>query len=512
MEEALKPKGREWNVDFIAAIYTFDLQKTLDLKRIAKNFIEKKTGYEAIFIPWEEKPISLKEEDNKFSDFDFNDIKKYVKDKKLNKKHKLFVAAIGSEKISLEPRYLNAGKFVRIKLPDIEIQFTSEQLNQLGKMNAEVHLLIYKMGIIIATLYIRPPLGKTLNTYQIIEIERRLPDEEVEANGDKNKLEEHLLDKLEELFLKELKNVDISVAVRKLKKRWNYPRVKYAVCIRNYCQGANIVPKEEFYGILNAMRGWYLLRERKIELKELYNRRDFYIFVGNSGSLFFGLDKFEKHIEETNNIFEKETEYSGKLYFLYTFPEYFEHYIITPVEFLSIIDTMLERYFNIIQDLPKSYWKATKFIREFFEDIQEYNNITFMRARPIWKIVKDGGESLGIPEMMDAVKAGISTLASVTQQDTLICINIAFGIVGVLSAGVLVWEIYHNLWITIECMSILFLLFVKVSGIRATFYTLINRILSVGLRGDFRKWIDDAYLILKTKIEVKFKKYNKIVK
>jgi hypothetical protein len=512
VEEVLRPKGHEWNVDFIAAICTFYLQKALDLEKFVENFIKEKTNYEAVFIPWKEKPslpenekpILLKNEDGtKFSNFDFEDIKKDVKEKKLNEKYKLFIAAIGSEKISLDPSYLSAKKFVRIKRPGVEIQFTSEPLNQLGKMVAEVHLLVHKTGIIVVTLYIRPPSGKTLDTYQIIEIERRLQDEKVKMNdGSEDKLEDYLLNNVlkelfKELFLNELKKY---VNIR-------YVGIRYAVCIRSYSYYINFehTTHEEFYGILNAMRGWYLLDESKIKLKELYKRRDFHIFAGSSGSLFFGFDEFEKNVEESNKIFEKKPDYYGKLYFLYTFPEYFEHYVVTPMEFLSIIDSIAERYFNRIQDVSKNYWKSSKFIKEIFEDSQECNNIAFMRARLIWRIVRYEEKNLEISEKMEVIKDGISTLTSTVQQDAQIRNAIIFGIINSLLAGELVWDMFHNPGLTEVCMLLLLLLIIKFVGIRATVYTLKNAIISV-THEEIRGWMNDAYLILKTIIDTKFKR------
>jgi len=511
VEEVQKPKGHEWNVDFIAAICTFDLQKALDLENFVENFIKEKTKYEAAFIPWKEKPILLKkpekpkkEDDNKFSNSDFENIdffeyddkkdsiRKYVldierckqkeyeeshkeecdKEYKIIENHRLFIAAIGSEKISLDPSYLSAKKFVRIKRPSVEIQFTSEPLNQLGKMDAEVHLLVHKTGIIVVTLYIRPPSGKTLNTYQIIEIERRLQDEKVKINdGSEDKLEDCLLKNvLKEPFLNKLKNADAK-----------YIGIRYAVCIRERYRCINFehTTHDEFYGILNAMRGWYLLDKSEIKLKELYKRRDFHIFAGSSGSLFFGFDEFEKHEEKVKNTFVEDPTYSGELYFLYTFPEYFEHYVVTPMEFLSIIDSIAERYFKKrIQDVPKNYWRSIEFVKEIFEDSQECNNIAFMRARPIWKIMKYEEKNLEISEKMEVIKDGISTLTSTVQQDAQIRNAIIFGIINSLLAGELVWEITHNLWITIGFMLIILLFVIKVIGISATVCTLKNAIIS----------------------------------
>jgi hypothetical protein len=188
-------------------------------------------------------------------------------------------------------------------------------------------------------------------------------------------------------------------------------------------------------------------------------------------ALFFGFDEFEKHVEESNEIFEKEPEYYGKLFFLYTFPEYFEHYVVTPMEFLSIIDSIAERYFKRIQDVSKNYRKSTEFVKEFFEYSQEYNNIAFMRARLIWKIVRYEEKNLGISEKMEVIKDGISTLTSVIQQDAQIYIAIVFGTIGIASIGELAWEITHDLGITIGCMFA-FLVFIIIA---TSYYTLKTR-------------------------------------
>jgi hypothetical protein len=509
------------------------------MQKIAENFIKKKTNCEAIFIPWNEKqeeqkkqkPIFIKnliknpkkEDSNTFSDYDFNDINEYVKEKNFNENHKLFIAAIGSERIALDHYYLTAKKFVRVKLPNIGIQFKSKSLNQLGKMDAEVHILIHKTGIIIVTLYIHPPSGKTLNTFQIIEIERVLSeDEDIKINDcSKDGLRKYLLCILEKLFLKELENVGISVAIKKLKKRGYLKKeVRFVVCIRKCYYDINFkhMISKEFYGILNSMRGWYMLDEREVKIKELYKRRDFHIFVGNSGYLFCGFDEFEKRIEENSNIFGKNGIF-GEIHFLYTFPEYFEHYVVTPMEFISIIDSILERCLNKIQEVSgnvsRHYLKATKLVGEWFDVNQECNNITFMRARPIWRIVRNGEKSLGISEKIKATETNISTLTGVTQQDAVIRITIAFVIISIM-LGVLSLAATNSLWVTITVFTfnipiwiafiLLLLLGIKVAGIRVTVSMFKNAIFSFG---DIRELIDDLCLFLKTIKEIKFKDINK---
>lgn len=260
-----------WNVDFIAAIYAFDLRRPLELEELSRNIKEEinlkgpTSKYSAIFTPWkeesaqkgekgkengkqEEKPILLKNVDckeaGKPTALNFKDMQKLVEKmikeateekrkyaRDLIETYKLFIAAVGSEKVSLDPHYLKGKNFVRVKLSkNVRIQFT-EPLDQssapaLEALEAEVHLLIHKSGIVIATLYTRPiskttsPV-KTLDTEQIIEIERRLQEEKVKINDDpeEKKLEEYLENKLEELFKDELKIKKKKNSKRKAEKK-----------------------------------------------------------------------------------------------------------------------------------------------------------------------------------------------------------------------------------------------------------------------------------------------------
>lgn len=491
MEEELPPKGHEWNVDLITATYTFYLEKSLDLikiyKKIKKNLMNEKSICEATFVPWNEKikqlpkPILLKIpiEKNEHANFDVMNIDEYdlqehlleIKNcektheeecklkKFLAEKYKLFIAASLSHIISLDPSYLKAQKYIRIKLPNLKIKFNYEPLSPLGEMDVEVHLLIHRSGIIATTLYFRPLLNQTLNTYQIIEFERILQDKKIKINNKEEKLRDYLAHILQELFVNIAKEGNIS-----------YVGIKYVTCIRNAT--LSHVPAEEIYGILHGLGAWFLLDKSKIRIRELYKRRDFHIYIGPLNSLFLASDEFDIHLEKLQEAVEKRV-----LTALYTLPEYYEHYAITPIEFLSIIDGLLERYFNRIHHVTRSYWESTKFIQEFFEVAQEYNNISFMRARLIWRILKYGERSLGILEKMEAVKDSVSTLVSVTQQDAQIRLAIIFGIISSSSIGGLIWEFTHNFYLTITWVIIILFLIIKVVGIRATFYTLKNAML-----------------------------------
>jgi hypothetical protein len=298
-----------------------------------------------------------------------------------------------------------------------------------------------------------------LNTYQIIEFERILQDKKIKINNKEEKLRDYLAHILQELFVNIAKEGNIS-----------YVGIKYVTCIRNAT--LSHVPAEEIYGILHGLGAWFLLDQSKIRIRELYKRRDFHIYIGPLNSLFLASDEFDIHLEKLQEAVEKRV-----LTALYTLPEYYEHYAITPIEFLSIIDGLLERYFNRIHHVTRSYWESTKFIQEFFEVAQEYNNISFMRARLIWRILKYGERSLGILEKMEAVKDSVSTLVSVTQQDAQIRLAIIFGIISSSSIGGLIWEFTHNFYLTITWVIIILFLIIKVVGIRATFYTLKNAML-----------------------------------
>jgi sulfur relay (sulfurtransferase) DsrC/TusE family protein len=469
------PEGQKWNVSFIAIIFTFDFQKPLDLEEIAKKLQKLKEKNEgnikATFIPWEDSPISIFDEKNKkYENYkDFNEIgEKWKSQSDISpclERHKLFIAATGSEKTALDKYYLKNKKFVRLKLPDVEIKFCTKPLNQ--KMNAEVHFLIHRTGIIVGTLYVQPKEDlSTLSTYQIIEFERRVKGGEVKINDGNQEMEldKYLLNKLrEEEIIKEPKGSNCR------------PRIKYVVSIKKYPIFLRKLIKPELYGIMNVMRGWYQLREG-VELKELYGRKDFYIFVGAEASLFISSEEFEEDIvNKSIELFRREsTSYTyGKWHFLYTLREYFEHYVVTPIEFASIVDRIQERYFYEMQNLPEGYTKFTDIIKEFLENIQECDNITFMEARPIWKIMKYEEKTLETPKKMEDVRNSVLALTSLIQQETQNKLTIVFGLLTIFSVAELVWEITNNLTLT-KLLACLFSLVIVVGlvGIRATLHIL----------------------------------------
>jgi len=526
MEGPSIPKGQEWNVDFFAIIMAFDLQKRLDMQKIAEDLMKKKTCCEAIFIPWIEKPVFLKNlkkrDSNALPWHDFNEINMYVKQKRISKKDKLFLAAIGSERNAFDHCYLSAKKFMRIKLPEIRIQFKSKSLSKLGEMDAELHVLIHLTGIIIGTIYIRPPFGETLNTFQIIELERVLQeDEDIKIDGCEVTLREYFLSRLEKLFLKELENVGISVAIKKLKERDCLQKeLRYAVCIRRCSNVFKLldINSKEVYGILNSMRGWYMLDEKEVKIEELYKRRDFHIFVGNSGYLFCGFDEFDKNLKEIRKNF-KEKKIYGEREFLYTFPEYFEHYVVTPLEFISIIDSILERSFKKLQEVShnfsRHYWKAIKLVGEWSDVHQECNNIIFMQAKPIWRILRIGEKHLGVLEKLKATESNILTLTNMTQQDAMLRINVGFIIFSIilgmlpLAPSDILWKpIVVSVWNIPLWVIFVFLLAlaVKISGFRVTFFTLKDAIFSLG---DIKELITDLRLFLTTILEIKLKRIPK---
>jgi hypothetical protein len=335
---------------------------------------------------------------------------------------------------------------------------------------------------------------KTLDTEQIIEIERRLQEEKVKINDDpeEKKLEEYLENKLEELFKDELKIKKKRIVKEKPKRKGRAEREdqevryiagpRYMVCIRKLHSSELELRKTEIYGILNSMRGWHSLDGSKIDfkdaLKELYKRYDFHVYNGGAASLFLGFIEFEDHVEGNINEFKKKPRKYGEPHFLYTFPEYFEHYVVTPMEFLFVIDAIAERYAGMILEAAEDYSKSPEVIKRFFEDSREYSNIAFMRARPIWEIARDGEEKLGTREKMAHVEAGMSTLIRAIQQDAQIRIAIVFGILGVSSVGGLIWQVTQNLFIVIIGVGFALLLCIAIIGLKAVVSTLARTVCS----------------------------------
>jgi uncharacterized protein YfbU (UPF0304 family) len=333
---------------------------------------------------------------------------------------------------------------------------------------------------------------KTLDTEQIIEIERRLQDEKVKINDDpeekteEKKLEEYLENKLEELFKDKLKIKKKRIVKENTERKGRAEREdqevryiagpRYMVCIRKLHSSELELRKTEIYGILNMMRGWHKLDRSKIDfkdvLKELYKRYDFHVYNGGAASLFLGFVEFEHHVEGNINEFKKNPRKYGEPHSLYTFPEYFEHYVVTPMEFLFVIDAIAERYAGMILEAAEDYSKSPEVIKRFFEDSREYSNIAFMRARPIWEIARDGEEKLGTREKMAQVEAGMSTLIRAIQQDAQIRIAIVFGILGVSSVGGLIWQVTQNLFIVIIGVGFALLLCIAIIGLKAVVSTL----------------------------------------
>jgi hypothetical protein len=496
--ETLKPEGYAWNISFIAIIFTFDFQKRLPLEEVAENLIERKErkNVEAVFIPWEEKEekkgypmLKLFDDKKEYKSFNnFLMIEKEWRKGQLDERYKLFIAAIGSEKIALDEYYLKNKKFIRLKLPDVEIKFSSEPLSRLGWMIVEVHFLVHSTGIIIGTLYVRPK--KALNTYQIIEFERRIKKEEVEVkigvDTQKTTLKKYLLDKL------------LEEGIIKRSQKCKHSRIRYVVSIKKHPLFLCELRKHELYGIMSAMRAWYQLRE-EVKLKEVYEVKHFHIFVGDVASLFISSDKFEEHIKINNKLFWKKStrSHSGKYGFLYTLHEYFEHYLITPVEFVSIVNGISERYFSKVQELSEgSTEPATFVVSELLESLQEYNNITFMEARPIWEVMKYGEKILEVPEKMEVVKSGILTLMSLIQQETQNRLTIVFGFLSSVPIAWLVLEITKDRTFSTLVLLLVMMSIVVLVGIRATlsiFITMLKQLQSdfhsfyIWLCGNYRK-------------------------
>jgi len=456
--DAKEPAGSE-EVRFedldLVYITSFDLGAPIeaeDLKKLLKSFSERYKMVEGIWIPPERAELMPQFVYRKANELGIEDPEKIsieglMKNKglweEINRAHAMFRAIVLIDEIVFDPEYLELGRFVRLKLTDLNVSIKDKEVH-LNELKCELYLLLHSAGVAVLTAWIH--LNGNFSTDDLIKIERKLYDAECTIKGSfrnivirgtlRGFVEQSIMSPLQAtvLFKDEygsygavfdaLIRGDITGDKINEKLRTPYSPVHRAVCIRkhtcNYkCKTAEEAIERhlrELAGVFGVHGAWRYYREdtpKKVLGENLSPDVDYAIFVAGPTSLFLGSPALD---EELISEEDKELEYRSR-----------ELFLVQPVEFLSLSDMILKVYNSVYRNMFKEIRERRKRgetvkpseiakIREsLMEGLEEYNNVLLFRSDPERSIMEHGKEKLRLSDKVDTLKSLLEELGDMAR-------------------------------------------------------------------------------------------------
>ncbi|RSN76657.1 MAG: hypothetical protein DSO07_09620 [Thermoproteota archaeon] len=392
-----------------------------DLKELLEQFSKRCKMVEGIWISPEEAGPTLrfvrrKAKELGIKDAEEIDIEELMKNKSLmeeiNRAHAMFGAILLADKSAFNLEYLKLGRFVRVKLTDLNISIKDEELSYLNDLKCELYLLLHSAGIAVLTAWIH--LSGNFSTDDVIKIEKELYEAECTIKDPFGNIIEGTLDGFVEqgivkplhalvLFKGEygsydkafdaLKRGDITEDKIKGKLRTPYFPIHRVVCIRkhscNYrCETAEEAVERhlrEIAGISGVHGDWryYCKDAAKKELGEnLSPDVDYAMFVTTHVTfLFLGSTILDERLKSEEG---KELAYRLR-----------ELTLVQPMEFLSLSDMILDVYTSVYRNKFEEIRERRRRgetvkpseiaeIREGLMDgLEEYRNVSLFRVDPL---------------------------------------------------------------------------------------------------------------------------------
>jgi hypothetical protein len=357
----------------------------------------------------------------------------------INRAHAMFGAIISADKSAFNLEYLRLGRFVRLKLIDLNLSVRDPELSYLNELKCELYLLLHSAGIAVLTAWIH--LNGNFSTDDLIEIERKLYDAECTIKDPSGNIVEgtlhgfvvqNIMKPLHALVLFKdeygsydrafyaLKKGDITDDKIIEKVRAPYFPVHRVVCIRkhscNYkCETAEEAVERhlrELAGISGPHGAWRYYREgvaRKDLGENLSPDADYAMFVTTGvTSLFLGSAMLDEKLKSEE---DKELLYRIR-----------ELTLVQPVEFLSLSDMILEVYNSVYRNKFEEIRERRRRgetvkpseiaeIREgLMEGLEEYNNVLLFGVDPHRSIMEHGKERLGLSDEVNVLKSLLQEL------------------------------------------------------------------------------------------------------
>jgi hypothetical protein len=447
-EPAESEEVRFEDIDLVY-IFPFDLGAPVeagDLKKLLEWFSERCKIVEGIWIPpeeaWPTPEFVYRKAKELGIDVEKIGIEELMKNKKLKEEvtraHAMFGAIISADEQVFDPEYLELGRFVRVKLTDLNMSIKDKELGYLNELKCELYLLLHRAGVGVLTAWIH--LNGNFSTDDLINIEKKLYKAECTIKGSFGSIEGTLRGFIVQgiirplqaavLFKGEyggydkafyvLKRGDITGDKIDEKLRTPYFPVFRVMYIRkhrcNYkCETAEEAVRRhlrELAGISEIHGNWRHYREdvARKDLGENLSPDVHYAMFVTTGvtSLFLGSATLD---EELKSEEDKELVYRGV-----------EFVLVQPVEFLSLSDMILRAYTSVCRSKFEEIRERRKRgetvkpseiakIREgLMEGLEEYNNVSLFIEDPRRSIMEHGKERLRLSDRVDMLKSLLEEL------------------------------------------------------------------------------------------------------
>jgi hypothetical protein len=462
-------------------IFSFDLGAPVEARDLGESFSKKYGIVEGISIPpYEARPtpefIRLKAEELGIDVEEMSEEEDKNLTEEIRRAHAMFGEIISKDDLSCDPRYLELGRYARLKLADLNLMIIDPKLSYLGpepasihaltassshgfeicpplipanelELKCEVYLILHNTGVGVVTVWIH--LNGDLSADNVIETERELFNAECiirDSFGDIIMLDGTLYKFVEQFIFKPLraatlfkskygsydaafdalKRGDITEYEIDEKLRTRHSSIHCVVCIRKHrCWGKCATAEDaikrhlrEIYGILSRDKWWRYHRidvAKKALGENLSYTVGYAMFVAIGASLFISSATLDEELMKDREL-NKELGY-----------RFIELDLVHPMEFLLLSDMILNVYISVYRkkfEELKERRRRGEIVRpseiaeirgDLMNGLEEYNNVSLFRADPSRSIMGYGKERLRLSKKADVLKSGLKELSGMSR-------------------------------------------------------------------------------------------------
>jgi hypothetical protein len=433
-------------------VFSFDLGAPVKAKDLGEWFSRSKL-VEGIWIPPSEYRPAPEFVRRKAKELEIKNAEKIseeelIKNEKLmeeiNRAHAMFLSILSEDCKVCDPEYLELGRYVRLKLTDLNLRIEDPEFSYLNGLRCELYLLLHDAGVGIVTVWIH--LNSYLSTDDLIKIENKLDEakciieDSFGSTSNAKSLDEfifqNIIDPLRtaatfsseyggfDAAVNALRRGDITTDKLKKKLRSFYRTIFSFVCIRKHrCQDGCITAEDaverhsrEIYGILMNYENWKYAQTdaiKEVIKNNLSSCVDYVIFVATEASLFIGSVILYERLKSAE---DQELEYRRT-----------ELNLVLPMEFLLLSDRILDVYISIYRSKLAELrerrrrgeaMKPSEIIEireELMYGLEEYNNVLFFVKDPHRKIMEHGKESLMLSRKVNTIISGLQELSDMVR-------------------------------------------------------------------------------------------------
>ncbi|WP_125670692.1 hypothetical protein [Candidatus Methanodesulfokora washburnensis] len=427
-------------------IISFDLGAPIEAEDL-KELLELLEGYkliEGIWIPPSEKAkatpefVRRKAKELGIKDAEKISIEELMKNERLleeiNRAHAMFKEIFSMDLRVFDPEYLKLGRYMRLKLIDLNVSIKDPELSYLNELKCELYLLLHSVGVAVLTAWIH--LNGNFSTDDLIKIEKKLRNAKCTIKDPSGNIAEETLRGFVKrkiiktlhaavLFKGEygsydaLKRSDITEDKIMKKLRTPFTLVRVVLCIRKHrCNGKCTTAEDtvenhlrEVAGISGAYGAWRYYREdaAKKDLGENLSPDVRYAIFVTDGpvSLFLSSTMLDEELK----FKDRELEYRS-----------IELDLVQPVEFLSLSEMILNVYTSVCRNKFEEFRERRRKgeivrpseieeIRKGLTDgLEEYRNVSLFIKDPSRSIMEHGKERLRLSDKADALKSLLEEL------------------------------------------------------------------------------------------------------